>query len=211
MYFTKQLPMVMALVALVFGLVAVVPVQDADAQDRSRGKTQATIAITQVEGLCVYEVVGEADQDVFYVKPNAKIEFTTVDTAARVIISAQPTDSVRVGGRRHKGAKGVRSDQSANFTMPADTTFIRNSRARFTGPGRHDTSHKVLIFCMNEDGSENAATDKASILTNEQIGQVWQGDAEGALTGPTADMPQEMMLPRAVQGPGGPVMEVEDP
>ena len=203
-----------AISILALGLLGLFQAVDIYAQG-SQGRETVAINISRDgNGVCTYEIDGEnQNQDLFLVRPNAAITFSSTGTKARVEIERHHQRG------KHAGRKGLNASQSSVFDLEDGTPVTRNARVSFEAQGKNHTTHKVWIFCLNDDGNEQVSIDRASAGTASIFGPSRDrlGPIESYVGGPFfPDTAHLNRLPTSHdhgnrRGEGGPDMEVEDP
>lgn len=203
---------------LVAGLVLTFLVTDVSAQDQEFNQigsnTSYTIKVSRNNAkMCVYEIVGYSDHDLFLIKPEGSIEFQADGTDVLIEIERHQ----RPG--KHYGKPGLKRGQAASFRIGKGEKETVNARKKIARPGNNHTRHKVWIFCLTEAGGEELPVDFLSAAGTSSLhkydpdqNEFDSVDLRGPMM-PAVRLLDMKNIPTDAlrRAAGGPTMEVDDP
>jgi len=199
---------------LVAGLALMFLATDVSAQNQLGTNAKYTIKVSRNKAkMCVYEIVGYSDQDLFMIETKGSIEFQADGTDALIEIERHQ----RRG--RHYGKSGLGRGQDRSFKIDRGDTKTVVARDSFGGHGNNNTQHKVWIFCLDEAGVEETSTDYKTASGTSSLhkydpdqNEFTYVDLRGPMM-PAVRLLDMKKLPTDAlwRKPGGPTMEVDDP
>lgn len=188
---------------LALGLPALSGPQEATAQGRP---TAQTITVSMENGVCLYEIEGQADQDAFTIAPGGTLMLMAEGTDARVEIQPDRTSAV----------PGVAADEKPDVKLKAGNQ-AKQRRVRSSTAVQRVTEHKVAIRCCDgfgfmgfigsRCGNEQEAQARTDVMGAGPGAESYPGDTRQS--GPQAPEETRAAVWPPVVG-GGPVMKVED-
>jgi len=150
------------------------PVIDAFGQTTAR-RESAVIQVSRIGGVCTYDILDQANDELFMVGPGSPIIFLADGVSAHVTVG-NAENSANEGDN---GKPGLRGGETPAFNISDTTPGIRHARASFVThaapnqqqvpAGSRRTHHKILIVCNNAQG------------------QPEEGESRGRQGGPNAD------------------------
>ena len=188
---------------LALGLAVLSGPQEAMAQERP---TSQTITVSLENGVCLYEIEGQADQDLFTIAPGGMLTLMAEGTDARVEIQPDPTSAV----------PGVAAGEKPDVKLKAGDQ-AKQRRVRSSIAAQRVTEHKVAIRCCDGFGflgliGSRCGNEQEARARTDMMGMAPGGESypDGIRqSGPQAPAEANSAVWPPVVG-GGPVMEVED-
>ena len=187
---------------------------DVSAQNQLGTNAKYTIKVSRNKAkMCVYEIVGYSDHDLFLIKPRGSVEFQADGTDVLIEIGRHQ----RPG--RHYGKPGLKRGQAASFRIDRGKTKTVIVRDSIKVRGNNHTRHKVWIFCLTEVGGEELPVDFLSAAGTSSLhkydpdqNEFDSVDLRGPMM-PAVRLLDMKNIPTDAlrRAAGGPTMEVDDP